>query len=196
VRDTNNVLNKSPPLRDFFIAWPALRPTPCLGRPYPKEAVMAKPRRKHANFKSIAQSPQGRHFLSLAQSALGADSLQYRPIESLKGGHIFLLRGPAGWAVLVDRKEKAHGNEWLHRYGILFEPPWSPISWQIDLLAYRWCPWLHAKATGDATVRDSPTTQRYRVSDALRRERTPQGPTHRARGPLRRTAAQRGGHLP
>jgi hypothetical protein len=82
----------------------------------PKEAVMAKPRRKHVNFSSIGESPQGRHFLSLVESALGTESFQYRPIESLRDGtHIFLLRGPAGWAVLVDRKEKAHGNEWLGR---------------------------------------------------------------------------------
>lgn len=134
---------------------------------------MAKPRRKYVNFKSISESPQGRHFVSLAQSALGTDDFQYRPIESLKDCHIFLLRGPAGWAVLVDRKEKAHGNEWLHHYGILFEPSWSPISWQLDLLTYRWCPWLHAKVTGDATVRDSPTAERYRVSASLREESGP-----------------------
>lgn len=132
---------------------------------------MATPRRKHISITGIGQSPQGDHFLRLWQAALGADSFSYKPIESLKDGtHIFLLRGPAGWAVSVDRKEEARGNEWLHRYGILFEPQWSPVSWQTELTAYRWDPWLHAKATGDATVRDSPAAERRRVTDALRAE--------------------------
>lgn len=132
---------------------------------------MAKPRRKHVNFSGIAASPQGRHFLSLAASALGTKDFQYRALESLKDGtHLFLLAGPSGFALLVDRKEKADGNEWLNRYGILFEPPLSPVTWQIELVTHRWDPWLHAKTTGDATVRDSPTAKRYRVSDALREE--------------------------
>jgi len=132
---------------------------------------MAKPRRKHANFSSIEESPQGKHFLSLVESALGAQPFSYAPIESLKDGtHIFLLRGQSGIATLVERKEQAAGNEWSRLYGVLFEPMWSPVTWQIEILTYRWDPWLHAKATGDRTVLESTTKERYRISDALRAE--------------------------
>ena len=132
---------------------------------------MAKPRRKHPRLSLIEESPQGKHFISLIGSALGTESFAYAPIESLRDGtHIFLLRGPSGIATLVERKEQAVGNEWSTRYGVLFEPSWSPVSWQAEILTYRWDPWLHAKVTGDATVRDSPTRERYRVSDALRAE--------------------------
>lgn len=132
---------------------------------------MAKPRHKHAPINTIEESPQGKHFLLLWQEALGADTLNYAPLEALPDGtHLFLIRGPAGWAVLVDGKEKARRNEWFARYGILFEPAWSPVSWQLELTTHRWDPWLHAKQTGDGTVRDSSPANRRRVSDALRTE--------------------------
>ena len=35
-------------------------------------------------------------------------------------------------------------------------------------MTFRWDPWLHAKRTGDATVRDSTPAKRRRVTDALR----------------------------
>ncbi|MHB0979214.1 MAG: hypothetical protein ACYC5Q_03890 [Thermoleophilia bacterium] len=132
---------------------------------------MAKPRRKHAAIGTIEESPQGKSFLLLWQETLGAEALSYAPLEALRDGtHLFLIRGPAGWAVLVDGKEKARGNEWFTRYGILFEPAWSPLSWQLELTTHRWDPWLHAKHTGDATVRDSSPANRRRVSEALRAE--------------------------
>lgn len=132
---------------------------------------MAKPRRTHVPIHIIGESPQGDHFLRLWQAALGTDTLRYRALERLKdGSHLFLLDAPAAWAVLVDRREEARGPDWLHRYAILFEPSWSPVTWQVELTAYRWDPWLQADVTGDATVRESPAAQRRRVTDALRAE--------------------------
>ncbi len=132
---------------------------------------MSKPRRKHPGVNIIEESPQGRQFIALCHSVLGDGPISYQPLERLKdGSHLFLLAGPRATGILVEGKEQALGGEWRTRWGLLLEVPGSPTTVQIGLVTYRWDPWLYAKRTGDATVRDSPTTERRRVTDALRAE--------------------------
>lgn len=132
---------------------------------------MAKPRHQHPGLSIMEESPQGQFFLTLWQSALGEDPLRYSAIEALPDGtHVFLVAGSRGWATLVQRKSVAQGNEWYYRWGMLFEPSWSPVSWQLELTAYRWDPFLQAEVNGDATVRDSPPRKRRRITRALRAE--------------------------
>lgn len=130
---------------------------------------MAKPRRKHPGWNIIEESPQGGQFIALCHSILGDGPIRYRPLERLKdGSHVFQLSGPRTMGVLVEGKERALGSEWRTQWGFLVDVPGSPTTFQIDLVTFRWDPWLHAKRTGDATVRDSTPTKRRRVTDALR----------------------------
>jgi hypothetical protein len=179
----------SPPRRGL-----TARPAPCpsRGSPCPKEAAVAKPRRTHVPIHIIGESPQGDHFLRLWQAALGTDTLRYRALERLKdGSHLFLLDAPAAWAVLVDRREEARGPDWLHRYAILFEPSWSPVTWQVELTAYRWDPWLQADREGEPRSPAPPGDRR-----PPGRRRQPPGPAHPADPSFRPARAPGGGRPP
>ncbi len=130
---------------------------------------MAAPRRKHPGWNTIEESPQGRQFIALCQSVLGEGPIRYRPLERLKdSSHVFKLSGPRATGMLVEARGREVGSEWRTQWGFLLEVHGSPTTFQVDLVTFRWDPWLHAERTGDATVRDSTPAKRRRVSDALR----------------------------
>jgi hypothetical protein len=133
---------------------------------------MAKPRRKHPGVNSIEESPQGRHLLALWELLTGQEDLSWTPIEALKNGTtVFLLAGPEGAALLLEAKERAVGEEWLHEYALYYEDEGSGTIWLAKLEAYRWDPWLHAKETGDSSIAEAPAHKRR----ALSRERRQAG---------------------
>ncbi|MHB9149789.1 MAG: hypothetical protein ACYC33_06890 [Thermoleophilia bacterium] len=130
---------------------------------------MATPRRKHPGWSTIEETHQGRQFVALCHSVLGEGPIRYRPLERLKdGSHVFKLSGPRTMGILVEGKGRAVGSEWRTQWGFLLELHGSPSVFQADLVTFRWDPWLHAKRTGDATVRDSSPAKRRRMTDALR----------------------------
>lgn len=130
---------------------------------------MAAPRRKHPGWNTIEESDQGRQFIALCQSLLGEGPIRSRPLERLQdGSHVFKLSGPRTIGILVEGKGRALGSEWRTQWGFLLELHGSPSIFQADLVTFRWDPWLHAKRTGDAKVRDMPPAKRRRVTDALR----------------------------
>jgi hypothetical protein len=132
---------------------------------------MAKPRRKHPSICTMEESPQGAYCVALLNGVVGDEIFSYRALETLKDGtHIFVVGGRRGRGILVERKGKAVGNEWLCRFGVIAEQFHSPVVWHMDLAVWRWDPWLHAEATGDSTVRDSKPAERRRVSAALRED--------------------------
>jgi hypothetical protein len=132
---------------------------------------MAKPRRKHPGIGSIEESPQGRYCLMEVCWVLGTEAFAYRALERLKDGtHIFLIGGPRGRGLLVERKEKGLGSGWRSRYGIIVEPDSGPVVWHMDLFIHRWDPWLHAEVSGDTSLLEAPARERRRFRDVMRRE--------------------------
>lgn len=127
---------------------------------------MAKPRRKHPSCIYMAfESPQAAWFLNLVESILGEDR-SYTPLERLRdGAHVYVMQGSINQGFLVDAHEVAQGEVWMRRCGFRCEPVGLPLAYQIELVAYRWDPWLYAEVSGDRRILDWPADRRREATD-------------------------------
>ncbi len=123
-----------------------------------------KPRRKHPGLQIIEVSLQGLHMMTLITDRIGP--FNYVPLDAQRGGGTtFLLIGDEGVGFLVEGKEQADGEHWLHRWQF-FHRPVEELAFEVSLTARRWDPWLAAARTGDRTALD--------LSPARRRDETQQ----------------------
>ena len=126
---------------------------------------MPKPRRKNPGFNSIEDSPQGRLFMGHLMGFLG-DELSWKALEQTREkSTVFLVGGSRAWGVLVETVERAEEDRWVHRWGFRYYPGGADVAVQIELLAHRWDPWLHAELTGDRSILDGPRARRYKLQE-------------------------------
>jgi hypothetical protein len=131
---------------------------------------MPKPTRKHPGFHSLTESPQGAFFVRLLTAFLG-DDLVWKPLEQTADkAHVFLLRGPRGVGLLVETREQAEDDCWRQEHGFRCALLDAHAVINIDLVTYRWDPWLSARKTGDRTLIEGPARRRYKAQAEKNRE--------------------------
>lgn len=149
-------------------------PSPLSGLPlwshlhHPSRRAVAKPKRRRPAFCSIEDSSQDEHFQALKAALPKTDSIYYQALEYLKEGvDLLAVWGPNDDAPLLQGQWQLVGSGVVQGYALVFEPLWSPLTWQYERTTYRWDPPLHARATGDATVQCAPPRERKRMTEAI-----------------------------
>ncbi len=131
---------------------------------------MAKPTRKHFAGFLFEESEQGRFFEQLILRYLGGP-FQYEPLASFdnRQRHLFLLKGPAGSALLAEAPENAQGSAFHHQLAFWTKTP-DGLHHVIELDAFRWDRHLESIRTGTDPFPGISQRKAKELNEARRRE--------------------------
>jgi hypothetical protein len=119
---------------------------------------IGRPGRKHVQFNSIEESPEGQHFITQLVSLVGPPDIV--PLGKVRNTHVFAAFGPKGRALIAEKPDQQPESDRWRSLTAFRTDMADPVEVSIEMI--RWDPWL---AFDDDEVRNATRKQRQEWDD-------------------------------